>query len=192
MNDERLWAPWRLSYIAGDRTAADEAPMPAEWRPGAEPSCFMCRAAARFDDSGAADRRLLVVARGEHAFAVLNRYPYNNGHLLVCPVRHVATLGDLTADERLEALATLDRFVQLYGRLIRAEAFNIGLNLGRVAGAGAPGHLHWHLVPRWPGDNNFMPVTADVRVISQSLDELWSAIRAGIDAELTGQQDDLD
>lgn len=175
MNDERLWAPWRLSYIAGDPSTGEE-PAPAEWQPGAEPSCFVCRAAARFDDTIAADRRLLVVARGKHTVGVLNRYPYNNGHLLVCPLRHVAALGDLTPNERLEALATLDRFVQLYERLIRADGFNIGLNLGRTAGAGVPGHLHWHLVPRWPGDNNFMPVTADARVISQSLDELWSAI----------------
>lgn len=178
MNEDRLWAPWRLSYVAGDRNTVSDEPSPAEWRPGAERSCFMCRAAARFDDAGAADRRLLVVARGEHTVAVLNRYPYNNGHLLVCPLRHVATLGDLTPDERLEALATLDQFVKLYERLICAEGFNIGLNLGRVAGAGMPGHLHWHLVPRWSGDNNFMPVTADMRVISQSLDELWEAISA--------------
>ena len=98
---------------------------------------------------------LLVVARGEHTVALLNRYPYNNGHLLVSPLRHVAELADLTADEHLEAMATLARFIELYARLIKAEGFNIGLNLGRAAGAGVPGHLHWHLVPRWTGRQQF-------------------------------------
>ncbi len=182
MNADRLWAPWRLSYVAGARAAAADAMEPTAWRDGADRACFMCRAAAEYADTSAADRQLLVVTRGEHTVAILNRYPYNNGHLLVCPLRHVATLDGLTGDEQLDAMATLMRFTQLYARLIQAEGFNIGLNLGSVAGAGVPGHLHWHLVPRWPGDNNFMPVTADARVISQSLDELWSALKA----ELTG------
>jgi ATP adenylyltransferase len=182
MNDERLWAPWRLSYIAGSRDADANTTEPAAWRDGADRSCFVCRAAATYSDQAAAYRRLLIVARGEHTVAVLNRFPYNNGHVLVCPLRHVGTLEELTADERLEGLETLSQFTQLFARLVKAEGFNIGLNLGRVAGAGVPGHLHWHLVPRWAGDHNFMPVAADTRVISQSLDELWSAIRA----KLTG------
>jgi ATP adenylyltransferase len=175
MNEQRLWAPWRLSYIAGDSPSA-APPEPTQWRAGADQNCFVCRAAATFADEAAAWRELLVVAVGQHTLAVLNRYPYNNGHLLVCPLRHVAELDDLTDDERLETMATLSRFTRLYGQLIKAEGFNIGLNLGRTAGAGVPGHVHWHLVPRWPGDNNFMSVTADARIISQSLDELWLAI----------------
>lgn len=176
MDTERLWAPWRLNYIAGDRSPAAEAIEPSGWREGADRACFICRAAAEFADRAAADRQLLVVARGAHTVAVLNRFPYNNGHLLVCPSRHVAAIESLTADEHLEAMATLAQFTQIFATLIQAEGFNIGLNLGRVAGAGVPGHLHWHLVPRWSGDNNFMPVTAETRVVSQSLDELWRAI----------------
>lgn len=176
MDGDRLWAPWRLSYITGDRSGEGEGSEPTTWREGADRACFLCRAAATFDDDAAARRKLFVVGRGVLSFAVLNKFPYNNGHLLVSPLRHVAELGDLTADEQLEIMATLARFVELYGRLIKAEGFNVGLNLGRVAGAGVPGHLHWHLVPRWTGDNNFMPVTAGTRVISQSLEELWDAI----------------
>jgi ATP adenylyltransferase len=178
MNNERLWAPWRMAYITGDRAADAEAPEPSAWRDGADRSCFLCRAAAEFADNAPARRQLLVVAQGECTVAVLNRFPYNNGHLLVSPLRHVADLAELTADEHLEAMAALSRFTQLYAKLMQAEGFNVGLNLGRAAGAGVPGHLHWHLVPRWSGDSNFMPVVAGIRVISQSLDELWAAIDA--------------
>lgn len=177
MNAERLWAPWRLSYIAGD-AVAEAPPEPREWLAGADVSCFLCRAAAEFADEDAARRQLLVVDRGSLTVAVLNRFPYNNGHLLVSPLRHVGELTELTGDEHVAAMGMLTRFMELYRRVIRAEGFNVGLNIGRVAGAGVPGHLHWHLVPRWTGDSNSMPVTADVRVISQSLDELWTAIAA--------------
>jgi ATP adenylyltransferase len=165
-----------LNYITG--RDSDTPPEPTEWREGAERSCFLCRAAATFADEAAARRELLIVDRGPHTVSVLNRYPYNNGHLLVSPLRHVAEFANLTADEHLEAIAALARFTQLYGRIIKAEGFNIGLNLGAVAGAGVPGHLHWHLLPRWSGDNNFIPATAATRVISQSLDELWEAVTA--------------
>lgn len=185
MDEKRLWAPWRLAYIAGDQPVS-AATEPTSWRDGADHNCFMCRAAADYADEAAAGRQLLVVAAGDHTISLLNRYPYNNGHLLVCPRRHVAELHELTADEHLEAMNELSRFTQQFRRLIRAEGFNIGLNLGRPAGAGLPGHLHWHLVPRWTGDNNFMPVAADTRVISQSLEALWEAIVADDGAGGTG------
>ena len=174
---ERLWAPWRLGYIVGD----DAPPPPLEptsWRPGAKRDCFVCRAAASFADPAGADHRHLVVARRDDALALLNLYPYNNGHLLVCPPRHVAELADLTPAERLAAMDLLTEYVGRYRELLKAEGFNIGLNLGRIAGAGVPGHLHWHLVPRWSGDSNFMGVTAATRVIPQSLEELWQALAA--------------
>jgi ATP adenylyltransferase len=176
MNEQRLWAPWRLNYITGG--GSDAPPEPTVWREGAERSCFLCRAAATFADDAATRRELLIIDRGPHTVTVLNRYPYNNGHLLVSPLRHIAEFADLTADEHLEAMAALGRFTQLYRRVIKAEGFNIGLNLGSVAGAGVPGHLHWHLVPRWAGDANFMPATAATRVISQSLEALWEAVTA--------------
>jgi ATP adenylyltransferase len=177
MNQDRLWAPWRMSYIAGDRTVGPQVIEPTGWLEGADETCFLCRAAAEYAERSAAARQNLVVAVGEHSVAVLNKYPYNNGHLLIAPRRHVAQLAELTDAEHLEAMHTLARFTELYAEEIKAEGFNIGLNLNRPAGAGVPGHLHWHLVPRWTGDSNFMPVTANARVISQSLDELWSAIR---------------
>jgi ATP adenylyltransferase len=146
MSHETLWAPWRLAYIKSpDRPATGE--------------CFLCSGRDRPAD----DRRNLVLHRGRHALVVLNRFPYNNGHLLVAPYAHKAHLSELT------------------GRLTRAmspDGFNIGLNLGKVAGAGLPGHLHWHIVPRWNGDTNFMPVLADVNVIPQSLDALYELLTA--------------
>jgi ATP adenylyltransferase len=177
MNQDRLWAPWRLSYIAGDKGPTPTSVEPRSWFDGADHHCFLCRAAATYDDEPAARRACLLVDTGKHTIAVLNLYPYNNGHLLVSPRRHVGQLHELTDDEHLEALHTLTRFTQLYTELMKAEAFNIGLNLNRPAGAGVPGHLHWHLVPRWTGDSNFMPVIGDTRVISQSIEELWQAIQ---------------
>lgn len=119
---------------------------------------------------------MLVVARNEHVVGVLNRYPYSNCHVLVSPRRHVAELTDLTDSEHLAAMQMLTRITGVLGQRIGAQGFNIGLNLGSVAGAGVPGHLHWHLVPRWPGDHNFMPVTAGVQVLPQSLEDAWTLL----------------
>ena len=112
---------------------------------------------------------------------VLNRFPYSNGHLLISPVRHAADLQNLQTDEHRQLMAALTRWTVVMREVIQAEGFNVGLNLGAAAGAGVPGHLHWHLVPRWTGDANFMPVTAGVSVLPQSLDALWEALvaRAG-------------
>ncbi|MEM8943811.1 MAG: HIT domain-containing protein [Planctomycetota bacterium] len=177
MDQERIWAPWRLGYIKGD---ADDIllspPEPTAWQPGADHECFLCRASASYADQASADKANLVVRRGQHTVTLLNRYPYSNGHLLVAPLRHVGELHELTAEEHLEAMQTLADFTQLLSKLISAAGFNVGLNLGQVAGAGVPGHLHWHLVPRWPGDNNFMPTLAGVRMIPQSLEAIWEAI----------------
>jgi ATP adenylyltransferase len=167
---EQLWAPWRLAYVAGD--AQEVRPRPALVLPGADGGCFICCGVA-----DGADRENLVVARGTETVVILNRYPYNNGHLLVAPRRHKGRLDELTPAEHLECQQTLARLVTVLEQRLRAEGFNLGLNLGRVAGAGLPGHLHWHIVPRWHGDTNFMPVLAGVRVIPQSLDALWELLR---------------
>ncbi|MEM9184881.1 MAG: HIT domain-containing protein [Planctomycetota bacterium] len=177
LNQERLWAPWRLGYIKG-QADTESPPEPVRWVDGADEACFLCRAAADYGDNQAeADEQNLVAWRGEFAVVVLNRYPYANGHVLVAPRRHTAELADLTDAEHLEIMQTLSRLTRVLGAKVQAQGFNIGLNLGRLAGAGVPGHLHWHLVPRWPGDHNFMPVLAGVRVIPQSLDELWRLLR---------------
>lgn len=180
MDEQRIWAPWRLGYIKGTGESAAAPPEPANWQPAAESECFLCRAAASYDDERAARRANLVVDVGEHTVTLLNRFPYSNGHLLVSPLRHIGQLHELTDAEHLEAMQTLGRFTQLLGKLISATGFNVGLNLGQLAGAGVPGHLHWHLVPRWPGDNNFMPTVAGVRMIPQSLEALWEAIDESI------------
>ena len=168
---DQLWAPWRLGYIKGDRQAESRD---IELLPGGEPGCFLCRAAA-----DANDRQNLVVRRGRTALAVLNRYPYNNGHLLIACQRHLGRLEQLDTDTHLEILQTMTELTGTLERLMNAEGFNVGLNLGRVAGAGVPGHLHWHLVPRWSGDTNFMPVLAAVDLIPQSLDALWELLAVG-------------
>lgn len=167
---ERLWAPWRLSYITNSSPAQAE-PKPLELLPGADPGCFICRGVADSDD-----RENLVLGRGPRSVIVINRYPYNNGHLLIAPRLHKAALGDLDDVEQLELQRQIARSVGVLQQQMNAEGFNIGLNLGRVAGAGLPGHLHWHIVPRWSGDTNFMPVLAGVRVIPQALEELWSQL----------------
>ncbi len=180
VDEQRIWAPWRLGYIAGDGDSTGPPPEPTDWQPGAEPTCFLCRSAASYNDpqdaQQDAQQRNLVVEVGKHTVTLLNRYPYSNGHLLVSPLRHVAHLHELTPEEHLEAMQSLGHFTQKLGKLISATGFNVGLNLGQVAGAGVPGDLHWHLVPRWPGDNNFMPTLAGVRVIPQSLEALWEAL----------------
>jgi len=168
---ERLWAPWRLGYVQG-RESGDtaDAVTVADWRPGADRDCFLCRAAAA---TPADDRALGVVGRTERSLVVVNRFPYANGHLLVAPLDHRATLASLDDDELLDLQRCLAAWCGTIERTMQAQGFNLGLNLGHVAGAGVPGHLHWHLVPRWAGDVNFMPVTAGVRVLPQALDELW-------------------
>lgn len=155
---KQLWAPWRLAYI---KTARGEQP----------PGCFLCRYRDAADDAAS-----FVVARGASSIVVLNRYPYNNGHLLVAPSAHKAELGELSDDELLETQQQIRRMTAALQRTLSPEGFNIGLNLGRAAGAGLPGHLHWHIVPRWTGDTNFMSIVDDVTVIPQSLGALYDLL----------------
>jgi ATP adenylyltransferase len=187
MSHEQLWAPWRLGYIAGERTPApDDARL--QWLAGADHDCFMCRAIASLRGEAADSEKLpltnqsqagrahLVVLRGPATFALLNRYPYNNGHLLVVPQRHVGQLADLTDGEHLELQQQITRLTAVLAERMNAEGFNIGLNLGRVAGAGVPGHLHWHIVPRWSGDTNFISSIDSLRVIPQALEAAWEML----------------
>jgi ATP adenylyltransferase len=153
-----------------------ELPEPNAWIQGADHDCFLCRAAASFEPADAADSRLLVADRGDKSVTVVNRFPYNNGHLLISPRRHVGDLAAMNPEEHAECIDRMAMLTRVYRELLHAEGFNIGLNLGRAAGAGLPGHLHWHLVPRWAGDCNFMPVLAGTRVIPQSLEALWALL----------------
>lgn len=156
---DQLWAPWRLAYVATAKA------------PTAEDPCFLCRGLAEQDD-----RRNLIVLRTPRSVVVLNRFPYNNGHLLVAPCAHKGRLDDLNADELLETMETLRRLVRTLDELMHPDGYNVGLNLGHAAGAGLPGHLHWHLVPRWHGDTNFMPALGNTKVISQSLEALYDLL----------------
>ena len=154
---KRMYAPWRIDYIKQPKDTA----------------CFLCEAAAAQDD-----RSHLVAYRGEECLVVLNRYPYNNGHLLIAPFRHVASLSDLRPAEQKAMMAVAAVMVEALDKIMKPEGFNVGFNLGLAAGAGLEDHLHLHVVPRWGGDTNFMAVLADTRVIPQALDALW--------ADLTG------
>ena len=168
MSYEQLWAPWRLSYIETSKEAGPEGG-----------DCFLCR----YRDETSRDEDNFVVTRGAATFVVLNRFPYNNGHLLVAPLAHKGGLDELDDAEFLGCMHQLRSLAAVYGRILRAEGFNIGLNLGRPAGAGLPGHIHWHLVPRWSGDTNFMTVLDDVRVIPQSLRALYDYLQSELGKE---------
>jgi ATP adenylyltransferase len=157
---DQLWAPWRLAYIAN--------PKP----PAQDDDCFICRGLVETND-----RANLVVLRQSRSVCVLNRFPYNNGHLLIAPLAHKGQLHELDDGELLETQQLLARMVGLLAETMKPDGFNLGVNLGRVAGAGLPGHLHWHIVPRWAGDTNFMPVLGDVRVIVQSLESLYDLLQ---------------
>ena len=170
MSHDNLWAPWRLNYVKGD---AGSPPRPAavELLPGGDSDCFLCRGVVE-----TAYRENLVVHRGQRTVTIINRFPYNNGHLLIAPQRHQGRLDELDAATHLECIDRLGHWIAVMERLMRADGFNVGLNLGRVAGAGVPGHLHWHIVPRWNGDTNFMPVIGDTKVIPQALEALWELL----------------
>ena len=158
---DHLWAPWRLSYVA----------TPKE-KPSAGDECFICRGVTDSDE-----RANLVVHRSELSVVMLNRFPYNNGHLLVCPKAHKGQLDELAPDELLDLQLVLRQMTGIIGKRMNADGFNVGLNLGRAAGAGVPGHLHWHIVPRWVGDINFMPIITNTKVISQSLEALYDLLK---------------
>ncbi len=160
---DQLWAPWRLAYV--------EAPKEKEAAPKAG-GCFICRGVAEADD-----RANLLVHRTDLSVVVLNRFPYNNGHLLVAPKRHQGRPDELTPEELLDLQLVLRRMLGVLEKRMSPDGFNVGLNLGKVAGAGLPGHLHWHIVPRWDGDTNFMPVLAGTKVIPQALEALYDLLR---------------
>lgn len=168
---EQLWAPWRLAYILANKDAKNSPDQPRQ-------GCFLCDYVAHPEK----DAEQFVIARRANAITLLNRFPYNPGHVLVSPLRHVADLIDLTDEELLDTTHAIQAAIRLMSRVMSPHGYNIGLNLGQVAGAGLPGHLHWHLVPRWSGDINFMPVIADVSIIAQSLDALYGLCQADVAA----------
>jgi len=155
--EQRLWAPWRSAYLA---------------KASAAQSCIFCL--KRMGD--AVMRRRLVLHAGPAALVMLNRYPYNNGHLMVAPRRHIATPELLTRDERGMIADLVALTIERLRRVLRPAGFNVGANLGRAAGAGFADHMHWHVVPRWEGDTNFMPVVSSTRVLSQHLEQSFALL----------------
>ena len=142
-------------------------------KPGEE-ICFLCQASQATDGKQQADR--LILWQTERSQVVMNRYPYTNGHLLVAPRAHKATLDVLDRDEKLDLIEQTDKAVRLLKRAVSAQGFNIGINLGRCAGAGVPGHLHQHVVPRWAGDVNFMSVVGNVQIVPETLQKLYTQL----------------
>ena len=149
---EQIWAPWRMKYILMDKSKG----------------CFLCENLKQ--DDNAAN---YILYRGRKNFVIMNVYPYNPGHLMVAPHRHVASLEELTKEELHEHSEIVSRSLKVLRQVFDPQGFNIGVNIGRVAGVGLEGHVHTHIVPRWQGDTNFMPVTADTKVVSEALDETY-------------------
>jgi len=160
---DRLWAPWRMTYIDGMGAT------------GPAGGCFLCAARDNADD-----RAAHVFLRREKAFAVLNRFPYNNGHTLVVPAAHKGAMADLADDEMLAIMTVTRDVMDAMQRIMRPDGFNVGFNFGRAAGAGLPEHLHLHIVPRWNGDTNYMPVLADTKVIPQALDDVYDRLAQAV------------
>jgi len=163
---EQIWAPWRLEYI---ESAKD----------GASAGCIFVDLPAQSDDE-----KNLILHRGKTAFVMLNRYPYTSGHLMVAPYRHTANLSELSDEELLEISQLVVRCTEWIACVYRPQGFNIGVNLGEAAGAGIPNHVHWHIVPRWAGDTNYMTVVGEVRVVPQSLEDSYQRLRAAVESSI--------
>ena len=159
---KHLWSPWRLEYLTTPKTNG----------------CIFCHAAEDKDDQQA-----LILLRGEHAFLMLNRYPYNNGHFMVVPYTHVPSLEDLDTATLTEMMLLLNRGLAALRVAMCPDGFNVGANLGRVAGAGIEDHVHIHAVPRWAGDTNFMPVVGDMRVVPQTWMQTYADLKAALEIQ---------
>lgn len=169
---DHLYTPWRMAYIRGEKTA-DEG-------------CVFCAAPTH------PDIEALIVARGQHHYAILNRFPYNNGHLMIVPFAHIASPEEMHADALLELMTMSNRALAALRAVYQPAAFNLGANIGPAAGAGIAAHYHFHVVPRWPGDVNFMTVVGETRVLPDTLEHTHAALQsawATLGAALTGRND---
>jgi len=159
---DTIWAPWRIDYILNDKDSG----------------CFLCDAC----ECDARDaEETLVLARGRSVFSLLNRYPYNSGHVLIAPVKHLSDLTELNGEEMREMMLAVSAHVQAIQKSMNPDGFNVGINLGKAAGAGLEGHLHIHVVPRWVGDTNFLAATANAKVIPEALADTMKKIKAQLD-----------
>lgn len=157
MTLKKIWAPWRIDYIEN---------------PKKEDGCFFCKYPKENDD-----KKRLILYRGKNAFVIMNYYPYTNGHLMISPYKHVSELSDLDNDTKIEIMNLIQKCTNVLKKAMKAEGFNIGINIGPVAGAGVKDHLHVHIVPRWTGDTNFMPIFGNIKIISEGLQQTWEKLR---------------
>ncbi|MBI3976820.1 MAG: HIT domain-containing protein [Chloroflexi bacterium] len=164
---EILWTPWRMAYIVGTPKLG----------------CVLCE-----KPRGEHDRENLVLFRGPRAYVLMNLYPYNPGHLMVAPYQHAADLGELDAPTRAELMELTERATAVLRRTMNPHGFNLGMNLGRVAGAGIADHLHLHVVPRWEGDTNFMPVVGETKVLPETLEATYDRLRLHWDVISSGSE----
>ncbi len=185
MHHQNLWAPWRLAYIrsleantpgSGASSGATATTSTHTTIASPPPVCFLCDTVGHAPGSDGAIERLILL-QDERGCVLMNRYPYVTAHLLVSPAAHVASLNDMTATDRAGLMELVAISEQLVRDAVNAQGVNIGINLGRAAGAGVPGHLHVHIVPRWAGDTNFMDVVGGVRVIPGALEEVYAHLR---------------
>jgi ATP adenylyltransferase len=161
--NHRIWAPWRLEYVKDAGKDIEE-------------DCIFC---AKPGEGTEHDEENLIVHRGEKNFVILNKFPYTNGHLMVAPYAHISTLPELDAETLAEMMALAQLAMQKLEEVYAPHGYNVGFNQGKVAGAGVEHHIHMHVVPRWGGDTNFMPVLADTRVMPQTLEQSYEALRGG-------------
>ncbi|MCX7908389.1 MAG: HIT domain-containing protein [Ignavibacteria bacterium] len=155
-----LWSPWRSKYI---ESFSDE---------GNNNSCFVCDAIEKKEEA----KERLVVFRSEHSIVLMNKFPYNAGHLLVCPLKHISTMDELNEIELLDFIKVVRKSINVLDEAMAPHGFNVGINIGRVAGAGLPEHIHFHIIPRWNGDTSFISLIADTKVISQSMVEIYDKV----------------
>lgn len=167
---KQLWSPWRIDYILG--------PKPDE--------CVFCVPASTEEDS-----ERLILWRGKRSFILMNKFPYNNGHLLICPYRHIQNIEELSHEESTEIMSFLQGCSQILKQHFNCEGINIGLNQGKAAGAGIGEHLHFHLVPRWNGDSSFIAVIGEIRTIPQHLTETWAALKPLFDSHFNHRKEEL-
>ena len=162
---DKLWAPWRMEYILSVKEEN-------------ETGCIFCKRIPQNDD-----KKNLILYRGETVFVIMNKFPYNSGHLMVVPYRHTGDLQALQAEELTELFTVLQMCQRVLDAVMHPHGYNIGMNLGRVAGAGIEDHLHLHIVPRWNGDTNFMPIIANTKVISEALDKTYDKLKEAFDQQ---------
>lgn len=161
MGNEMLWAPWRAGFILGKK----------------EKGCILCKRLKEKDSP-----KNLIIFRGKKAFVILNKYPYNAGHAMIVPTRHVGNIEKLKQDEATEFFELVQKTSAIIKKVLKPSSMNLGMNLGRASGAGVPGHLHMHVVPRWIGDTNFMPVVGNTKVISIPLGPVYKALKKEFDS----------